>query len=126
MAIGALGKEYEPGEVVVQQGEKGECMYVVQKGKVEVVREEDGETFVLTELGNGDVFGEMALFDQEVRSATVRAAGRARVLTVDKRTFLKNVHADPSFAYRILQHMSQRIREMDEKLAEARSALHGD
>ena len=67
-------------------------------------------------LEEGDVFGEMALFQQQPRSATVRASGEARVLTVDKRIFLRRVHEDPSFAYLILQKMSQRIRDLDTEL----------
>ena len=47
------------------------------------------------------------------------------MLTVDKRLFMKNVHEDPSLAFRILQRLSQRIRDMDAQLAEARARLHG-
>lgn len=67
----------------------------------------------------------MALFDREVRSATVRAVGEVRVLSVDKRTFLRRVHEDPSLAFRILQKMSQRVRELSAELAsfKAKSSL---
>jgi CRP-like cAMP-binding protein len=60
----------------------------------------------------------MALFDRSPRSATVRAIGRVRALSVDKRTLLYRVHDDPSLAYRILQQMSRRIRAIDSELAE--------
>jgi CRP-like cAMP-binding protein len=69
----------------------------------------------------GDVFGEMAIFDRQPRSATVRAKGNARVLTLDKRAFLKRVNEDPSFAFRILQIMSRHIRSLDEEFALLRS-----
>jgi CRP-like cAMP-binding protein/flavin-dependent dehydrogenase len=115
-AVGGLGRVYEDGEVIVRQGEVGHCMYVVQAGQVEVVREAADGSGPLAELGKGEVFGEMALIDDEVRSATVRAKGRARVLTVDKHLFLKKIHEDPSLALRTLGRMSQRIREMDAKI----------
>ena len=62
-------------------------MYVVQSGKVEVVHTtESGEDQQLATLKAGEFFGEMAIFEDEVRSATVRAVGDTRVLEVDKKT----------------------------------------
>lgn len=116
MESGALGKVYHDGEILVRQGETGDCMYVIQAGQLEVFRQTDGKEVRLAVLGKGDVFGEMALFESEVRSAYVRALGEARVLTLDKRTFLRRVHEDPSLAFRILQMMSQRIRQMNAEL----------
>ena len=116
MKPSALGKTYGDGEPIARQGEIGECMYVVQEGQVEVVREQGAEVQLAT-LGAGEFFGEMALFDRERRSATVRALGEARVLTVDKRTFLRRIHEDPSLAFRIVKGMSQRIRKLDDQVA---------
>jgi signal-transduction protein with cAMP-binding, CBS, and nucleotidyltransferase domain len=116
MGIGDLGKVYGPGEVIVRRGEIGECMYVIQSGKAEVVSESEGRELRLAVLGEGDFFGEMALFEKEVRSATVRPLGEVRVLTVDKRLFLRKIHDDPSLAFRVMQQMSRRIRELDRKL----------
>ena len=118
MEVGELGRVYRAGEVIVRQGDRGECMYVIQSGKVEVCRENGGKEVRLAELGEGDLFGEMALFDQDVRSATVRPCGEVRVLTVDKKMFLRKIHEDPSLAFRVIQKkMSRRIRELDEQLA---------
>jgi CRP-like cAMP-binding protein len=118
---GELGKYFETGERIVCQGERGDCMYVIQSGKVEVVREVPGGSVRLAVLEKGDLFGEMALFSDEPRSATVRALGEARVLTIDKRGFLKRVHQDPSLAFRILQKMSERIRALDSEIAQLKS-----
>ncbi|HYB73403.1 MAG TPA: cyclic nucleotide-binding domain-containing protein [Candidatus Sulfotelmatobacter sp.] len=117
MDAGALGKVYEDGEAIVRQGEVGDCMYIIQAGQVEVLQESDGREVRLAVLGEGDVFGEMALFEGEVRSATVRALGQVRVLTVDKQMFLRRVHEDPSAAFRILQKLSRRVRDMDAEWA---------
>ena len=62
-------------------------------------------------------WGEMAIFDRDVRSATVRALGDARVLTVDKKNFMRRVHEDPSLAFRLVETMSRRIRELGEEVA---------
>lgn len=117
MGEGALGREYGDGEVICRQGEPGDRMYVVQAGRALVVHEANGREVQLTELSAGDVFGEMAIFDRKPRSATVRAKGPARVLTLDKRAFLRGVHEDPSLAYRILREMSQRVRRLSEELS---------
>ena len=117
MRTSLLGKIYQDGEVIVRQGEEGNHMYVIQKGKAEVLRESNGESIQLSVLGDGDIFGEMALFGKEPRSATVRANGEVRVLTIDKKTFLKRVHEDPSLAFQILKKMSERIRMLDSEVA---------
>ncbi len=116
MDTGSLGKVYQDGEIIIREGEVGNCMYVVQEGQVEIVREGDGEEFHIAMRHQGDFFGEMAIFDREVRSATVRAVGQAHVITVDKKNFLRRVHADPSLAFRLVETMSYRIRELNEIL----------
>ncbi|RJP66109.1 MAG: cyclic nucleotide-binding domain-containing protein [Candidatus Abyssobacteria bacterium SURF_17] len=118
MEIGALGKSYCDGETIIGQGEAGDCMYVIQEGKAEVIRESEGKEVRLSTLGKGDVFGEMSLFMREARSATVRAIGDTRVLTIDKKTFMRRVNEDPSFAFRILQEMACRIRKLDSDLVD--------
>lgn len=117
MSTGTLGRIYHPGEVIIRQGQIGDCMYVIQEGQVEVLIEEDGGEVLLAVRGEGDFVGEMAIFEQEVRSATVRAIGEVRALTVDKKTFLRRIHQDPSLAYRIVQVMSGRIRELSNEIA---------
>ena len=115
-----LGKAYPDGAVIIRQGDPGDCMFVVQSGTVEVVREEGGATTVLAELGPNDFFGEMSLFEHESRSATVRAKRDARVLTVDRKTLFRRIQNDPSLALNLLRTMSHRIRELDRELAAER------
>ncbi|MDT8436344.1 MAG: cyclic nucleotide-binding domain-containing protein [Gemmatimonadota bacterium] len=117
MRKGALGKVYAPGEEIIRQGEMGDCMYVVQSGEVDVVQETDAGERPLARLGTGDFFGEMAVFEKEVRSATVRATGEARVLKVDKKTLLRRIKEDPLLAVNLLQTMSHRIRDLNARLA---------
>jgi hypothetical protein len=119
--VGELGKIYNSGEIIVRQGDFGECMYFIQSGKVEVIRESDGKEVRLAELGQGEFFGEMALFEKGIRSATVRPLGEVRVLSVDKRLFLRKIHEDPALAFRIMQKMSRRILDLDKKLGNLRS-----
>ena len=119
---GTLGKVYKDRENIVRQGEVGDCMYVIQEGLVEVVVESNGQEVLIAVRGEGEFFGEMAIFEREVRMATVRALGEARVLTIDERNFLKRIHEDPSLAYRIVRTMSQRIRGLAARVAALETA----
>lgn len=112
-----LGRVYADGETLVRQGEKGDFMLVIQSGHVHVIAErEAGEVLVRT-AGPGEIIGEMALFEGGRRTATMRAAGEVRALRVDKKTFLHRVHADPSFAFHIVEAMSHRIRDLTAEVA---------
>jgi flavin-dependent dehydrogenase len=113
---GVLGKVYKAGEVIIRQGDAGDCMYIIQSGRVEVIKKKDGNEIKLAEMGEGDFFGEMALFEKDVRSATVRPLGEVRLLTVDKKMFLRKIHEDPSLAFRIMKKMSRRIRELNNEM----------
>lgn len=115
MELGALGKTYEPGQYIIRQGEMGDCMYVIQKGLVEILKEVGGQTIQLAILGKGEFFGEMAIFEQESRAATVRALVPARIITIDQKNLLRRIQEDPSLAYRLVQVMSNRIRKLGEE-----------
>jgi CRP-like cAMP-binding protein len=121
MASGALGKIYQDGEVIIHQGDEGHCMYVIQEGRVEVVQQVHGKEVRLGVRGEGEYVGEMAIFEREVRSATVRALGEARVLTVDQKNFLRRVAEDPSLAFRLVQNLSTRLRESSQLISELKS-----
>ena len=112
MKAGELGREYAEGEWIVRQGETGNCMFVIQSGKVEIFREENGREVQLRIAGPNEFFGEMALVENDVRSASVRAMEPARILHVDKRTFLRRVHEDPSLAYRVMESLAHEIRRL--------------
>ena len=114
---GELGKAYADGELIIRAGETGSCMYVIQEGRVEVYTVKNGREVRLAVREAGDFFGEMAIFEREKRSANVRAMGGARVLTIDKSNFLRRIHEDPTLAFRIVQEMSSRIRELSETVA---------
>jgi CRP-like cAMP-binding protein len=119
MGDGALGTVYQNGAVIVHEGEPGNCMYVVQSGQVEVVREGGGRERRLGLISEGGFFGEMAIFETEMRSATVRALGDARVLTIDKKALLRRIQEDPLLALNLLKTLSARLREARRAQGEA-------
>jgi flavin-dependent dehydrogenase len=123
MNPGELGRIYQDGEIIVRQGETGDCMYVVLDGIVEVVVDSGDQEVVLNLLGKDHFFGEMAIFEHEVRTATVRALGPARVITIDHKNFKQRIHEDPSLAYRIMDVMSNRINKLSEEVAHLNQTL---
>ena len=118
-----LGKTYHPGEIIVRQGEIGDCMYVIQEGDVDVLKEKEGTQTVVDTMHSGEIFGEMAIIDRTVRSSTVRASSKARILTVDKRTFLRRIQEDPSLALTVVKAISQRVRNLDLEVASLKQQL---
>lgn len=122
---GTLGRTYRDGEVVVRQGDEGDSLFVVVEGELEAVRQEDGRETVIRRIGRDELFGEMAVFERQRRSATVRARGEARVLTLDKKNFLRRVNEDPSLAFRIVETMSRRVRELSARVVELERQLSG-
>lgn len=111
-----LGRLYKDGEIIVREGDSGDCMYVVQKGRVDVVTQSGNREIVLRSLARNDFFGEMALFERDLRTSTARAVGEARILTVDRRTFLRGISEDPSLALRMVRIMSHRIKDLTARL----------
>jgi len=125
MSTGTLGRVYEDGEILLRQGDVGDAMYVIQEGEVEILVERDGRETVVGVAHAGDMLGEMAIFLHERRSATVRAKGRARALTVDKKNFLRRINEDPSIAFRLVETMSRRVRDLSKELARLKQEQSG-
>ena len=112
-----LGHLYKDGEVIIKQGTVGDCLYVIQQGKVDIISEKGKNEIKLAELGEKEFFGEMALFEKDVRSATVKANGDTKVLTLDKKGLYKTIQNDPSLAFRLLEKLSNRLRQLDKKVS---------
>ena len=114
-----LGRLYRDGEIVIHKGDEGTCLFVIQEGNVEVFDENGGSEVKIADLGASEFFGEMGLFEKDVRSCTVRAMGNAKILTIDKKNFYKTIQKDPTLAYRLLQKMSFRLRELNKKVTQS-------
>lgn len=111
-----VGKDYQDGEIIFRENEHGSEMYVILHGKVKVFKESRGVETTLALLKEGEIFGEMALFDKRPRSATAKAAGYTRLAILDRDTFLSLVKRDPVIALQILEKLSNRLRQVDEEL----------
>ena len=123
MSRSNLGKDYPDGTVIFHQGETGHTMYIILQGSVEIYLEADIQEISLARRGQGDFLGEMALLTQEKRSASARAIGPVRLLSLDKKNFLRRVQEDPTIAMRLVAMLSSRIRELDTKVVVLTQAL---
>jgi CRP-like cAMP-binding protein len=101
-----------PGEVVFAEGDAGEHMFGVIEGGVELRK----GGLVVSTLGAGDVFGEMALIDSSPRSLSAVAAVDTTLATIDRHLFLFLVHETPTFALDVMGSLAGRIRLYDERL----------
>ena len=104
-----LGRIYRAGEVIFRQGDSGDCLYVIQDGKVEVMHERDGHEICFAILEKGESFGEMCMFEDYVRTSTARAVTEVRAITVDRKMLMRKFHEDPSMVYRIMHVMARRV-----------------
>ncbi|MBF0296346.1 MAG: cyclic nucleotide-binding domain-containing protein [Magnetococcales bacterium] len=117
-AFREMGKHYPAGSVIYRQGDSAQHFFVVQEGQVAITRETSGGQCLLVEPGAGEVFGIVSLFTpSQKRFTTATARTDARVLTVDARVFISRLHQDPSLAFRIIRHLSQRICDLDHCVA---------
>jgi len=100
-----------PGQVLFKKGEKGDQLYIVKSGEVAI---SDGN-HVFETLSAGGILGEMALVDEQPRSATAHAVTEAEVIPIDQRRFLFLVQQTPFFAVRVMRVMCARLRVMNER-----------
>jgi CRP-like cAMP-binding protein len=102
-------RKYQPGEVIFYQGEVGEEMFAIKKGKVEL----RFDNRLLDTLEENEVFGEMALVDRLTRSATAVAVDEVEVIAIDEHRFLFMVQQTPNFALTMLKVMALRLRRRE-------------
>ncbi|MGC8928646.1 MAG: Crp/Fnr family transcriptional regulator [Myxococcota bacterium] len=108
-------KEYKKGESILLQNDRGDSLYLILEGKVKVVLYGDrGREIILSILKVGDFFGEMALLDEDVRSAYVIALEKTKVLMLSRDVFLNWLNNHPKSAIKLLKFLSIRLRRADE------------
>jgi CRP/FNR family transcriptional regulator, cyclic AMP receptor protein len=114
----AVPRSFEPGQAVFREGDRSDTCYVVHEGRARAVREHgDGRTITLATFGPGDIFGELALFEEERRSATVEALGPMSAVAVLGPDMRRLMAEHPQIAMRLLVALGRRLRESNERLA---------
>ena len=114
----AVPRSYGRGQVIFRQGDHGDTCYVVRSGSVRVTHDHtDGRTITLAELRPGDMFGELAMFNSETRSATVQALEDSSALALLSGDMRRMLLSHPHIAVNMLSWMSDRLRAANDRIA---------
>jgi CRP-like cAMP-binding protein len=106
-----IERHYAAGQSMVTQGQGGEGIFIIVSGKAEAIRARaDGEQVIVNTFGPTDFFGEMALLDDGLRTATVRAVEACDCLALTRWDFLGILKDDADMAVTILQELARRFR----------------
>ena len=113
----ARERTYPKNSVILFEDDPGDALYVVGQGQVKVVLiGEDGREVILSVLGHGEFFGEMALIDDEPRSAHVIAMEDSTLIVIRREDFQGILRQSPGIALALLRELSRRLRRVDEKV----------
>ena len=107
----------EAPKVLFRAGDAGDAMYIIERGKVRIsVEATDGRELTLTELGQGDFFGELTLLDRQPRSANATVSEESRLAVLSREHFLSFMRSKPNVALEMLTALAHRLRRTDELL----------
>ena len=113
--VEGMEKKLNPGEILFEEGDKGEVMYLIREGKIKITKGKGEDEKVLAVLKEGDFFGEMAIIESAPRSASAIAATNVSLLVIDKETFRSKIRENPLIEY-VLETLSRRLRAADEQM----------
>jgi CRP/FNR family transcriptional regulator, cyclic AMP receptor protein len=114
----SVPRQYDAGEVVFREGDEGGTCYVVRSGIARAIREHpDGRSITLSHFTAGDIFGELAMFDDEPRSATVDVIEETEVIAIPGRDVQRLMSEHPEIAVKLIAALAQRLRATNERLA---------
>ena len=117
VAAAAKPRRYAKDEVIFHEDERGDVFCLIREGRVKVTMiSPEGKEIILVILGPGDFFGEMALLDDEPRSATVVAIEPLEVMTIWRNDFLQLLSENFSIAKKVLKELSRRLRSASNRI----------
>jgi CRP/FNR family transcriptional regulator len=114
----AMPRRFDSGGVVFREGDEGDTCYVVRSGRARAIREHsDGRTITLADFGEGEIFGELAMFEGERRSATVETLEETLVLAILAADMRRLLERHPALAVKLIAALGRRLRHTNERLA---------
>ncbi len=112
---------FEKGEYVLREGEQADSMYVIVTGMVKVFSvdpEDESREVILKTLGPGEFFGELPMFDNEARSASVATLERCHLQVLSYPAFERAITSSPDIAHKVLVTLAKRLRDADRKIGD--------
>jgi CRP/FNR family cyclic AMP-dependent transcriptional regulator len=114
----AVPRRFAAGEVVFREGDESDTCYIVRSGGARAVRDHpDGRSITLANFGPGDIFGELAMFDNERRSATVEATEVTEAIAILGGDMRRLLRQHPEISIKLLSALGRRLRQTNERLA---------
>ena len=114
----AVPRRFDTGEIVFRESDEGDTCYVVRDGRARAIRSHpDGRSITLADFGPGDIFGELAMFDHEPRSATVEVLEATEVIAILGADMRRLMSEHPSIAVKLIASLAERLRATNERLA---------
>ena len=114
----AVPRRFEAHEVIFREGDASDTCYIVRSGHARAIREHsDGRSLTLAQFGPGDIFGELAMFDDERRSANVETVEATEVIAILGTDMRRLMRAHPDIAVKLVISLGRRLRETNERLA---------
>ena len=107
---------FAEGQVLFREGDPANSVFRLLSGVVEILRELDGDPILLGTVGAGQFIGEMGIIENRPRSATARAASEVDVEFLTATEFLDHITSSPQAARELIQRLSQRLREADDRI----------
>jgi CRP-like cAMP-binding protein len=111
----AVEQLFPSGSFICHEGEHGDSLFIIVHGDVNVLKKTETDQTVLAVRRNGEFVGEMAILESpSIRSATLQASTDVRMLVLDGESFKAILRDRPEVAISVLEHMSRRVRELNE------------
>ncbi len=104
------GQEISSGRIIFREGDEGTQMFIIQEGKVRITKQIGGKEHILTVLGKGDFFGEMAIVNLVKRTATATAVGNVKLLAFDRQGFVGMIEKNAKIALNIIDKLCRRLQ----------------
>lgn len=113
----AIRRAYPKNTILISKGDKSDQLFVVLKGKLKVsITDASGKEIIMSLLGAGDYFGEMAMIDGESRSATIVTTQASEVLTISRDDFHRTLMSSPELMFELLKVLARKVRIATDKL----------
>jgi CRP-like cAMP-binding protein len=113
----AVPRRFSTGQVIFREGDSSDTCYVMRRGHCRAVRENtDGRTIALAHFGPGDIFGELAMFDDERRSATIETLDDVEAIAIAGSDMRRLMRAHADIAVKLVTGVARRLREANQRL----------
>ena len=117
LAASSVSRQYPKNTVIINDGDNADSLYLIDSGRVKVYcSDKNGKEFIMNTLEAGDYFGELALLDDDRRSASVRTMERCCFRIIYKEDFQRVISAHPNIARILMRNLTRRVRTLTDKV----------